>query len=402
MRELPSIDALQTLQTRQRRPYLYQATEDAAWTSTGWTTYASTWRVKVKKVKMDGTLDTIELTKDCIGAETDPLPIASGDYCIETVTADGLRALVLAYDKIPKPFELRVDGNDLKMFVPATQFEGTPGLGMVTLNGKDVSPDPALSLVSGWNTIAASTLQSWYYVAVVPLTTGGNASRDPSNADDCVWTIATTGNPKSVIGYNYSEDQQPEQYQTGTINLDRIYTDTDAYAQLGSPALRHQRSLEAWSESDGTGSIQIYGFDSPGSVLAIKTARFLAREESGSVARVTYPTYENLLAAIEDDFLENWQDYLDALFEDSFADAFTAQFLLAQHNDLDGLQGGVAAIVDPATPGEYYHLSEAEYEAAQNLASFAEETVYVITALSEDDPPVPTYSQRIILTKAVP
>jgi hypothetical protein len=43
---------------------------------------------------MDGTLDTIELTKDCIGAETDPLPIASGDYCIETVTADGLRALV--------------------------------------------------------------------------------------------------------------------------------------------------------------------------------------------------------------------------------------------------------------------------------------------------------------------
>jgi len=85
---------LQTLQTRQRRPYLYKATEDAAWTSTGWTTYASTWRVKVKKVKMDGTLDTIELTKDCIGAETDPLPIASGDYCIETVTADGLRALV--------------------------------------------------------------------------------------------------------------------------------------------------------------------------------------------------------------------------------------------------------------------------------------------------------------------
>jgi hypothetical protein len=195
MRELPSIGALQTLQTRQRRPYLYQATEDAAWTSTGWTTYSSTWRVKVKKVKMDGTLDTIELTKDCIGAETDPLPIASGDYCIETVTADGLRALV-RYET----------GRQLYV----AQGDATLAAGVYSVSGKKM-------LIDGTTPGSAKT----FTAAKRYVPTIGAVLNAPIRSGEIFTLLAIDGTGASVaVALDFGEMPQPfDVFATSSTNL---------------------------------------------------------------------------------------------------------------------------------------------------------------------------------------
>jgi hypothetical protein len=76
------------------RPYLYEATADAAWSGTN-----SRWEVAVKKINLDGTLpalvDSTVIKQAAYGIETDAPPIKSGDRCIETITAEGKRGLVV-------------------------------------------------------------------------------------------------------------------------------------------------------------------------------------------------------------------------------------------------------------------------------------------------------------------
>jgi hypothetical protein len=84
------IDYSRALPARRDPVYVYDATADAEWSATN-----SRWEVTAKRVKQDNTLSSVEQTKAAYGIETDDVPIKSGDRCIETITAEGKRGLVV-------------------------------------------------------------------------------------------------------------------------------------------------------------------------------------------------------------------------------------------------------------------------------------------------------------------
>lgn len=148
------------------RPYIFEATEDAAWDA-----IEGYWAVTVRRVNLDGTTASVSTERAAVGIGdiTDDPPIYEGDRCVLCITADTKR-VVVPFSRTETgnvhPWKLRKrDDGDIEVFGGVFRHHGIELAGVTTgqwSNTSIAAPGEVWILVSsdldsiGTPTIAAN------------------------------------------------------------------------------------------------------------------------------------------------------------------------------------------------------------------------------------------------------
>jgi hypothetical protein len=288
------------------RPYLYEATADAAWSGTN-----SRWEVAVKKVNIDGTLpalvDSTVIKQAAYGTETDATPIKSGDRCIETITAEGKRGLVLLGGTAAiQPFTLRVSDSKIEAWLPSV---AATTQGHVLYNRQPCAPKAPLEYhVDGWVDTGLSlpaVSQSTHIFVQVNLRDGPFAYADHTVAGFTSWYFDDAGDDETAtaLGYGYIGKVTESggsyiirQHHTGQLRIDRDDGDKRVETIFGADAVRRQHTIERMSTTRGAFQLSdVNTLPAPTN----RTALYIAMvQDISSVRKMRYESWADFRTAL--------------------------------------------------------------------------------------------------------
>lgn len=170
------IEEARTITAVNNVPSYYEAIADAVWSAT-----RGVWQVSVQGVEDDGTLGANTQVYACIGAESDTVPMLSGERCIEALNDDG-RVVLVAASQTPcendHSWHFTAVDDTTGDVTPGTGWSADTQLSTLSPGTIDCSSDKYFWVKVGWTASYRNPTISWQSGAAYPTT-----------YEDYVWII---------------------------------------------------------------------------------------------------------------------------------------------------------------------------------------------------------------------